>query len=202
MSKLFLTVQEQNIVNYLSTKNGIVNWEELVQFAKDPQNIKLKTLQRAVSEIKKKYTSIGIDLPFNVQFSTLVNPTIKTEQKLVQVKRTPDGNVMLAKDIRHPAQVDFAIDRNNKAVKSKFGYHKLNDDEFDMIKYFDANVGRVIKISELRDKVKYPQFGSKLPARWFDAIMRSINSLRRSVPGLKNRILTTEFDGETSYLYQ
>jgi hypothetical protein len=50
----YLTEQEIKITDFLILKGeAIVYWEELAQFAKDPQNVKLKTIKRAVSEIKR-----------------------------------------------------------------------------------------------------------------------------------------------------
>jgi hypothetical protein len=59
----------------------------------------------------------------------------------------------------------------------------------------------LIGISELRDKVVYPNYGAKLPARWFDAIMRIVNHMRRQVIGLDGRLLTVK-GPETTYLFQ
>jgi hypothetical protein len=202
MSKF--TEQEKNIIQYLQQKPNVdVKWEELAQFAKDPQNVKLKTIQRAVSEIKRKFKESNLNVPFNTKFSLLTEVSNK-EQVLVQVKRSPAGNTMIvdAKRVVHPALIDFVLDRNNKGVRTKSGYYKLGDDDWEMIKYFAENVGKIVKISDLRDKVKYPQYGSKLPPRWYNSIMHIINNLRRTVPALKSRLLTTNVDGETCYLFQ
>lgn len=224
-----LTNQEIKIVNYLINKDAVY-WEELSQFAKNPQSVKLKTIKKVVSEIKRKYISANLTIPFNVKLTDLslkdkdivnglgavyfdgMNALIETfnkdevknmPQNLVQVKRTPDHNVMVVTSGSNilPAHIDFVLDRNTKRVKTKLGYHKLNDSEWEMMKYFHTNVSKLITISELRDKVTYPQYGSKLPARWFDAIMRTVNNLRKQVPGLNNRLLTVK-STETSYLFQ
>ena len=104
----------------------------------------------------------------------------------------------------HQAQLDFILDRNTKRVKTKNGYKQLNDPEWDMFKYIHANPGRIISINELRDKVVFPQYGSKLPARWYDTVMRIVNNLRRQVDGLKTRLMTIgAFNaGETGYIFQ
>lgn len=53
-----LTPQENSIINYLSKKSE-ARWEELAQFAKDPQTVKLRTLQKVISDLKKKYSDAG-----------------------------------------------------------------------------------------------------------------------------------------------
>lgn len=41
-----ITEQEIKIINYLSDKTGKeICWEELVQFSKNPQSVKLKTIK-------------------------------------------------------------------------------------------------------------------------------------------------------------
>jgi len=209
---LKLTNQEVNIINYLKA-NANVSWEELVQFAKDPQTVKLKTIKKAVSEIKRKYTAAGLPVPFDTKFSSLVQiskvlhldkedllglpPISNTKQTLVKVVKVPE-----AKTTKLPAQIDFAPDPLGfKKVVTKFGSYQLNDNEWDMYKYFYNNVGKLISLSELRDQVMFPNYGSKLPARWFDAIMRVVNNLRRQVKGLDTRLLTVK-GTETSYIFQ
>ncbi len=214
---LKLTNQEVNIINYLKA-NANVSWEELVQFAKDPQTVKLKTIKKAVSEIKRKYAAAGLPVPFDTKFSSLAEITPKqiintthldkedflglpvisnTKQTLVKVVKVPE-----AKPTKLPAQIDFAPDPLGfKKVVTKFGSYQLNDSEWDMYKYFYNNVGKLISLSELRDQVMFPNYGSKLPARWFDAIMRVVNNLRRQVKGLDTRLLTVK-GTETSYIFQ
>jgi len=224
-----LTEQENKVVNYLCYKNGgLVYWEELAQFAKDPQNVKRKTIQKTVSEIKRKFVKDNIPVPFRAEFASMVsdkeepetssvlqmvsNPPPAAAPKMVPYRRpaaivatpiatTPTGNTMPNHIPVHPAQADFCLDRNAKRVRTRNGYHQLNENEWQVFSYIHANVGRLFPISELRDKVVYPQWGSKLPARWFDAIMRIINNLRRGVPGLDTRVMTVK-SVETSYLFQ
>lgn len=82
---LKLTKQEQNIINYCSGKS-VVPFEELAQFAKDPMQVKLSTLQKAVSDLKKKYRDLNLTLPFNCQFVQLAKPdTTLTRQNLDKV---------------------------------------------------------------------------------------------------------------------
>lgn len=197
-----LTNKEKKIIDYLTNKKSVA-WEELAQFSIDPTNVKLKTIHKTISEIKRKYNMENSPPPFDCKFSYLGKEEKQPiEQRLVQVRKTPDGNTMVVKEEKPSVQVDFVLDRNNKSVRTKSGSSKLNDDQWEILSYFDNNPGKIIKISELRDKVKYPNYGSKLPPRWFDAIMRSINGLRRTVPNIKNRLLTTKIDNETSYIYQ
>lgn len=245
-----LTEQETKIVDYLTAKtSGNVYWEELAQFSKSPQTVKLKTIKRAVSEIRRKYVDAGQPNPFSIQLvacpsdrsidtsavvikqeepkddpsteidglyiQSLCNAPVQSvpeQQKLVQIKRMPMPTINKASDgaaiaVAQPtagvpqAHIDFVLDRNMKRVRTKYGYHLLNDSEWDAMVYVHSNVGKVIPQSELRDKVVYPQYGSKLPARWFEAIGRIIGNLRRQVPGLDKRLLTVKGE-ETSYLFQ
>lgn len=111
--------------------------------------------------------------------------------------------VLISKPItKHQAQLDFAIDIvYSKKVRTKYGLHQLNDNEWDVFKYFYDNVGRLIPLSELRDKIVFPNYGSKLPARWFDSIMRVVNNIRKQIIGIDKRLLTVK-SSETSYIFQ
>lgn len=234
-------VKNYLIDNYIKSRS-IIFWEELAQFAKDPQNVKIKTMKKVVSEIKRKYKSAGLEPPFEINFRTMTDSVlekkesklstdinamemfssksvvgIQSEQVLVKMKRTPTlvPKVMVASLIKEPvvnpmlapvapipmAHLDFVLDRNMKRVRTKSGYYNLNDGEWEVFKYFHANVGKLIPISEIRDKVVFPQYGSKLPARWFDAIMRLVNNARKQIPELQRRLLTVK-GSETNYLFQ
>lgn len=213
---LNLTAQETKIYNYLKSKNNQkVAWEELAQFAKDPTAVKMKTIQRTVSEIKKKFKDASLSSPFEVTFFSLtdkaqepvvsiaISPaTATTPQLLVEVKRTPAGTLIPANSDKHVAQIDFAPHKDGyKKVITRNGQYQLNDPEWDVYKYFYNNPGRLITISELKDNVCfYKTPVSKLPARWFDSIMRVVQNLRRAVPGLDKRILTVK-STETSYIF-
>lgn len=213
--EVHLTDQEMKIIAYLQPRSGFgkeVAWEELAQFSKDPTTVKMKTIQKAVSEIRRKYQQVGAILPFDARFTTLAPKTPPPAQMdlllkgagqaLVQIKGTPGGNVIPANSTKHPAEIDFALDPLGfKRVVTRAGSFQLNDSEWDMFKYLRSNIGRIITISELRDKVQFPNYGAKLPARWFDTIMRVINNLRRQVHGLDKRLLTVK-GTETSYLFQ
>lgn len=235
-TQLKLSDQETKVVNFLTSRNNSnVFWEELAQFAKDPQTVKLKTIKKTVSEIRRKYSAAGLSAPFSVTFHTMspesdgpkpsddsaemtINaiemdnllsspPAPSKPQVLVQVKRIATDSVVAVPPPSNPvapapaAHTDFVIERNYKRVRTKFGSHNLNDSEWEVFKYFHTNAGKLIPISELRDKVVFPQYGSKLPARWFDAIMRIVNNMRRAVPGLDRRLLTVK-GVETTYLFQ
>lgn len=221
--RIKLTEQETRVNNYLVSKGSTdCSWEELAQFAKDPQNVKLKTIMKTVSEIKRKYQLAGVNLPFNVRFVSLSKPKpaqveinflspdfLPPELHAMFQKPAPSKPQQLVQIVRAPAppplpkaHVDFVLDKTMKRVKTNLGSHVLNDNEWDVFKYVHANHGRLIPISELRDQVVYPHYGSKTPARWFDAIMRIINNLRRAVPGLKDRLLTVKGTTETNYLFQ
>lgn len=209
---LRLTGQEIKVVNYLSPlSEKEIPWDLLAQFSKDPESVKYKSIQKVISEIKRKYKEAGLPVPFkvNIRHTTLDEKVdaalaVPPVQNLVQVKRTPAGNVMVVGSTNTPqssAQIDFALNVLTKSIKTKSGQYKLNDNEWYMFRYFHENPGRIIKISELRDKVSFPNYGSKLPARWFDAIMRVVNNLRRQVHGLDKRLLTLKSE-ETAYLFQ
>lgn len=97
-----ITKQEQDIINHCSGKT-FVPWEELAQYAKEPQTVKLKTLQKAVSDLKKKYRDANLPVPFDCSFKSLVDveqkkkqtpapPPPSGEQKLVQIRMTKGGN--------------------------------------------------------------------------------------------------------------
>lgn len=213
---LRLTDQEIKVVNYLSPlTEKEIPWDLLAQFSKNPNTVKYKSIQKVISEIKRKYRDAGLPIPFkvNIRHTTLDEKVAvvmapssvqSTVQNLVQVKKTPGGNIMIVGSTNTPqssAQIDFALNVLTKSVRTKSGQYKLNDNEWYIFKYFHENSGRLINISELRDKVMFPNYGSKLPARWLDAIMRVINNLRRQVHGLDKRLLTVKSE-ETSYLFQ
>lgn len=89
------TPQEQSILNYLQGKD-YVSWQELAQFAKDPQTVKLRTTQKSVSDLRKKYADQGEICPFaNVSFGN-----ISLFDKLTPVK-VPMSEVY--KELGHPS---------------------------------------------------------------------------------------------------
>ncbi len=197
--QVHLTEQDTKIIDYLQSHNNKnIAWEELAQFSKSPTTVKLNTIKKAVSEIKRKYSQANLAIPFNVNFISMAQKNFINNNALNKVSKiTLPTNV-----VKHQAQLDFSPDSLGfKKVRTHTGIYQLNDTEWAMFKYFYQNPGRVIPISELRDKLCYPNFGSKLPPRWFDSIMRTINGLRRQVIGLNKRLLTVK-GFETSYLFQ
>lgn len=247
---MHFTTQEQHVIQYLCGREEVF-WEELAQFCKDPINVKLRTVQKVVSDIKKKYRTMHKKCPFECKFGYLGEhvdePAIEKEtvihngQTLTKVIRppqyTPEGypkgnprfdheakNALerTKKDLKRGEefqkelrkefdkqeatpqhQVDFSLKKYDHKVVSRSGIHSLSDDDFDVFAYLYDNHEKIITIEELRDKVVYPLYGSKLPARWWDSIQRRINNVRRAVPELKNRIFTvkTENNG-TGYLFK
>ena len=205
-----LTLNEMRIIDYLKSFNGKdVMWESLAKFSKDPTNVKLSTIQKSISEIKRKFVKANIPITFNVNFKRMtiidnkvINNNLQKPQVLVQFKKTPAGNIIPTNNTKHVAQLDFSLDPLGfKNVRTRDGKFQLNDPEWDMFKYFYNNPGKLISISELRDKVAFPNYGSKMPARWFDSIMRVVNNMRKQVRGLDTRLLTVKTI-ETSYLFQ
>jgi len=211
MNDVKLTTLEKKVIDFLIAKNNsTVYWEELVQFAKDPQSVNRKTVLKWISEIKRKFANANTPLPYAVSFTSMMVPPLpatltigELKQNMVQIKRTPDGNIMRINPASptHPAHVDFVLDRNTRRVRTKAGIFQLNENEWNVFKYIHENVDKMITLSELRDQVVFPQYGSKLPARWFDAIMRIVNNLRRQVIGLNGRLLTVK-GAETTYLFK
>lgn len=234
--QLKVTDQEFRVIDYLVSKNHkTVYWEELAQFSKDPQSVKLKTIKKTVSEIRRKYANANALVPFHVNFTTMNTETPASQDEtsdildpdslmqpqdklapavprpMVKIKRVvdtsdatnkkPSDNTTSSGSSTVAAHADFVLDLNMKRVKTRTGFYKLNDNEWEVFKYLHANVGRIVTLSELRDKVVYPQWGSKTPARWFNSIMSIVNNIRRQVTGLDGRLLTVK-GTETSYLFQ
>ena len=197
-----LTDQETKVAAFLSTRTNAY-WEELLQFCKNPTTTKLGTLKHIVSDIKKKFREAGMDCPFNTALS-LMTPA---EEKPTAEAITVDGQTLVKVPKPQPVvdntkacQKDFAIDKYNKRIRSKEGIRALNDEDFEVFEYFWQHPETVVSLEELRDKVVYPQFGSKIPARWFDAIQRRVNNLRRTIPELKDRLLTVKLNNGSGYL--
>src|ERR1700748_3777879 len=114
---LKLTSQEQKIINYLSSKNE-VSWEELSSFAKDPKNVKLQTLQKVVSDVKRKFKNVGLPIPFSCNFTRIssiddkINKELEKQvEPLVKMRITPGGNKVLASDTELDAHIDFKLDK-------------------------------------------------------------------------------------------
>lgn len=87
---LSLTPQEIKIINYLQDKKQIfIN--ELFQFSKP--DVKVKTLRRAISEIKNKYKQAGMSFP-ETEIVFDVKDTLELETALdeVLIDRSPKEN--------------------------------------------------------------------------------------------------------------
>lgn len=210
-----LTNQEKNVVSFLSNKEKVF-WEELASFCKEPSKVKLKTVKKIVSDIKKKYRDNSLNVPFNCEFSSLQEnntdidklvptPEPKKEeavifngQRLVKLER-PQRPV----EAKKQCLIDFTIKKYQTQIICKNGIFNVSDEEFQVFEYFYNNPEKIITLEEFRDQVVFPKFGSKLPPKWFYAIQRRINNLRRQIPDLKNRILTVKVDAfTTGYLFR
>jgi hypothetical protein len=220
-----LSLQEMKIINYCENK-PVVCWEHLAQFGKDPTTIKKATLQKIISDIKRKYREMNVECPLKSSFKDMldmsaikdklekqmsfpINETLgaakisldkKPIQHLVQIKTTPSGNIipMGPKQILS-AQKDFAIDKAWRRVRTRSGIHPLGQDEFLVMNYLVDNAEELIPMEKLRDVV-YPNFGSKIPPRWFDSISRMFTKLRKSIPEIRTRLHTIRTDGNTFYM--
>src|SRR5271170_5355278 len=105
-----LTPQEQNIVDFLIPKREAF-WEELAKFCKEPSKVKLRTVQKIVSDIKKKHKDDDLQCPFNCKFSYLSDPKHQESVfpppvfKVAEEKITFNGQ-QLVKLIRPAAPID------------------------------------------------------------------------------------------------
>lgn len=205
------TLQEQQVQNYLLNKSNVY-WEELAQFCKVPSNVKLGTVQKIVSNIKAKYRKLGEPPPFNCKFAQMEQKNNSPQkqtiehngQRLVKLERrklTTSSTKELIKQTSSTSSLDFIFKRYQLQVLTKSGHHQLNSEEFDILEYFYNNAGRPIFLNELRDKVCFHNYGSKLPARWFDSIQRRIGLIKRNVPEARKKLLTIrQIDGTSAYM--
>lgn len=209
-----LTPQEKNIVDFLVPKREAF-WEELAKFCKEPSKVKLRTVQKIVSDIKKKHKDEDLQCPFDCKFSYLSDPknqeiTPASIFKAAEEKITFNGQQLVKLirpiapiDPRKACQIDFTIKKYQNQVVTKSGVYNLSDDDFQVFEYFYNNPEKIVSLEELRDQVVFPKYGSKLPAKWFFSIQRRINNVRRTVPELKNRILTMKLDNNgTGYFFR
>lgn len=211
-----LTNQETNIINFLQGKSKVA-FEELAQFTKEPTKVKLKTIKKIISDIKKKHKDNNIPLPFNCEFYSLITnqkdimseKVIHNQQTLVKLERKKiiSDPTLLSPHIQAGVHVavqaalnDFSINKFNNQVLSKSGWHTLNEDDFQIFQYFFQNIEKIITLEELRDKVVFPLYGSKMPARWFSTIQRRINNIRKQIPETKNRLLTIKLENSSGYM--
>ena len=210
-----LTNQEKLIASYLQARPGTrVAWQELAQFAKDPQNVKLSTIQKAVGDVKRKLREANLP-ELNITFYSLTTPVpepkvikteVKQEQTLVEMRRTIGGRMVSSGDTRPDAQIDFPPDpKGNRRVITRNGPINLGENEWDMYKHFYKNPGKKISITDLRDEVIFPKQKNtgKLPANWRDSIQRIAQNLRRQLE-LKDRLTTIPGgpNGETKYIFE
>lgn len=219
-----LSKQEQQVLSYLQGKEK-VNWEELVQFTKDPATVKLKSIRRIVSNIRKKYKEANQATPFICTFSSLFSaekeePVKPSSQSTQETQNTVEfnGQILVKLEKRNPvkplplypppivAQIaprpDFELRPFNRQVFTRTGLYNLGEDEFQIFEYFLNHRGRQVSLEELKNQVCYPKFGSKTPARWFFAIMRRINMLRKQIPEVREKLISTRMGNTTGYLLQ
>jgi DNA-binding response OmpR family regulator len=196
-----LTNQEQRILNFLIGKTEVA-WEELAQFSKDPSSVKMKTLQKAVSDLRKKFTDSNIPVPFKCKFITLLKkePVVQ-EQKFVKMRTTPAGNLVSADSNEPNAYVDFKLEPNYRRIRTKNGVVNLGPAEWELFEFLYKNVEKPVSVEDMKNLV-FKNFGSKTPHNWADSISRTLTKLRKNIPELKtqNRLLTVTGGATTSYM--
>jgi len=214
-----LSKQEKSIYNYLKDKNNQeIVWEELKQFTKDPTSVKKGTIQKTVSEIKRKFKLAELSFPFEIKFVDKLpavllphkneskEEEIIPKQQLVKVRKTIGGRTVAESDTRPDAQIDFPPDPNKyvRRVITRNGAINLNEPEWEVYKYFYENTGKKISIIDLRDKVTFYKkpFG-QLPANWRESIQRIVQNLRKQL-GLNGRLITIPSvpGQETMYMFE
>lgn len=226
-----LSPQETKIVEYLQNKQTEY-WENLAQFAKNPTTVKLKTIQKIISDLKKKYKEDNANLPFNCELKSLISSVdngkftpkadpsketiVHNDQVLVKVrsqtkfaeahKKLAEAVPLIKTEIQpiasKPSVPDFTVKHFAHQVVTRTGIYNLNSDDFEVFEYLITRRGKVINLEELRDKVCFPNWGSKMPSRWFESIQRRINNIRRLIPETKHAILTVKLENTTGYLFQ
>lgn len=219
---LKITNQEAQIITHCAGKE-VVSWEELAQYAKEPTTVKLKTLQKAVSDLKKKYRDANLPMPLNCSFVSLVSlpadqetkpspvpvattqlqADAKPEQKLVQLRITRGGNRVPADDKTPDAHIDFKLEPFHKRVRTRTNIINLSDNEWELFKLFHSNLGKKFSVEDLKDVV-YKNFGSKTPHNWADAIGGTLTKLRTNIRELKtnDRLLTIRGSNITYYMFE
>lgn len=210
-----LTAQELNIVNYCSGKPQ-VPYEELAQFSKEPATVKLKTIQKTISDLKKKYRDANLILPFNCVFiqlaktqdkplavsaDKLIPSSAPVEQKLVQLRMTRGGNRVPMDNKQPDVHIDFKLEPLYKRVRTKSEVINLSDNEWELFTFLHSKAEKTISIEEMKDVV-YKNFGSKTPAGWADSIKRTLSKLRRNIHELKTqeRLMTIIGSNTTYYM--
>jgi hypothetical protein len=207
---LKITNQEQKIINYLEGKKEVA-WEELAQFAKHPQEVKQKTLQKAISDLKLKFKRAGLQPPFYCTFYQMSKPTTNApavasvppfDGSLVQMRRTKGGKRVPITNTELDAKLDFRLDKSYRIVISvERGRVRLSDGEFEIFELLYNNAGKPVSIEEMR-LTRFPR-GSNCPPTWAEQIASTLTKLRKNLPELKrdNRLLTVgSSTGQTSYM--
>ena len=192
---LKITEQEQKILNFCTNKQSVY-WEDLAQFAKDPQNVKLKTIRKVVSEVKRKYAQANLPNPFTCDFAsrlqdkviaTIASQILPQEQVLVQVKRTTGGATVLADSNVIAAHVDFKLDKYNERVITKYGPVQLSESAYRIFAHLHANAGKFVTQEDLKDVLFDPKSPSKIPHTWSHRITGYLTDLRKALPDLKRK---------------
>ncbi len=220
--KINLTPQEFNIINFLCGKNEI-NLFDLAIFAKEPTKVKKQTLQKTVSDIKRKYTQLGLQPPFNCKIcvdQTIVEkpePVLKivesapkieepilkvVEEIIIPMRITLGGNRVTQSNTDPDAKIDFQLDKLNKRVKTrKSGSINLSDNEWELFCFLHENADKMVSIEDIKNVV-YKNFGSKTPHCWADSIKRTLTKLRINIRELKtdNRLVTIMGGNITQYM--
>ncbi len=135
-------------------------------------------------------------------------------QTLVQIKRpnqdtmlmgskpsTPQASIIETKQSSTTSVFDFIVKSFTHQILTKSGIYALNNEEFEIFNYFHSNRNKFISLEELRDKVCFPKFGSKLPARWFSSIQRRVSHIRHQIPEARDKILTAKQNNNTGYIF-
>ena len=202
---LKITNQEQQFINHCSGKS-VIAWEELAQYAKSPTTVKLKTLQKAISDLKKKYRDAGLPLPFICSFVSLLEQNVPVEtkpieQKLVQLRTTKGGNWVAIDDVQPDAHIDFKLEPYYKRVRTRTGIINLSDNEWELFNLFHANIGKMFSMDDIKNVV-YKDFGSKTPHCWAQSIKRTLTNLRTNIRELKtdNRLVCVMGGNTTFYM--
>ncbi|MCZ2222495.1 MAG: hypothetical protein LC122_02575 [Chitinophagales bacterium] len=197
-----LTPQEKNIVDYLTSRSE-VKIEELAQFSKNPLSVKTKTLQKSISDIKRKYSVANVPLPFSCTFlkSEADIQAKKEPEPVIQLRKTVGGNMVNANENILDAHVDFKIDRIWKQVLTRYGKINLSDNEWELFCLLHSNAEKQVSLEVIKNTL-YKNFGSKTPANWSEVIARTFTKLRKNIPELKtqNRLLTMIGANETFYM--
>lgn len=200
-----LTEKEKQIIDFIKNKT-IVHWEELAQFSKDPTKVKLSTIRKSISELRRKFISANEATPFNCQFKSLNKEPktftgelvlLKSRKNKVEAEKPKEEIKPVGKKINE----DFKLDKNSRKIFGKYGgtSFETQDSLWYLLVYLFDNAEKEITLEELRDKVFFQNYGSKTPARWFTTITRALNELRKSIPAFKERIKTIRYTDRTTY---